>query len=149
VTLPVHEKQLKNPRKVPCIVVLDTMWGSRGRAPVFFRINPNNHSGKRLYKLIGHEDFWVTNCCREQTTHARLHGTPDPSWLKQNLLRITPEVILLCGRVAQETWNRLGLDIATVKRESTVYRLPHPAARNWTKESLQLWTERLAKHVPI
>ena len=42
---------------------------------------------------------------------------------------------MVCGKVAQETYSRL----ATKPNIRTVY-LPHPAARNWTREAIRLTT---------
>ena len=58
-----------------CVAVLDTMWGGSGNAPGMFRINPDNHSGRRLYWLLGHQDLLVTNACREYVADPTIHGT--------------------------------------------------------------------------
>ena len=132
------------PTSIGTAVVLETMWGTPGSAPGWFRINPQNHSGKRLFTLLGApEVVWVTNCCREQVGHATHHGVPDVDWLIKNLKRVEFDRLLLCGKVAQETFARIGLDTASVLRGATVFRLPHPAARNWTKQLIQEWKEKL------
>lgn len=113
------------------------MWvGSRGHAPRWFTINPDNLSGKRLYGWLGregvhHDELCVTNACREAVERATHHGTPDPEWLAENLERLRPfSLILVCGKAAQQT----------IRLSSTVGArcifLPHPAARNWTREGL-------------
>lgn len=129
------------------VAVLDTMWGDRpGRAPRYFRINPYNHTGKRLYKLIGAENakrLYVTNVCRELVTHASQHGKPDPIWLAENLRRLDPAVILVCGSVAQKAfdqicptiWDGNGVEIY----------MPHPAARCWTKRMLRETERKIRK----
>lgn len=44
------------------VVIMEVMWGMPGDKPRrWFRINPFNHSGKRLLTIIGHGDFFVTN----------------------------------------------------------------------------------------
>lgn len=116
------------------LVVLETMWGGNGKAPGLFRINPYNYSGKRLYSLLGHSDFWVTNACRELVSHANAHGKPDPEWLAQNLQRLTYDLLLLCGKVAQQTYDRCGY-----VPPCRIERMPHPAARTWTKAELERW----------
>jgi hypothetical protein len=124
------------------LVVLETMWGGNGgRAPRFFRINPNNFSGRRLYKLLGHDDFYVTNACPQYVENANRHGTPNPEWLATSLQRLTYDLLLLCGRIAQETYDQCGYTPKCV-----ILRMPHPAARMWTKQMLQEWQERLKKY---
>jgi hypothetical protein len=121
------------------VVVLETMWGDpKATAPGFFRINPYNHSGRRLYWLLGHEDFWVTNACRELVSNARQHGTPDPDRLAKNLQRLTYDLLLVCGKVAQRTYRNCGYEAAC----KTLF-MPHPAARSWTKASLAEWRQKL------
>lgn len=116
--------------------LLDTMWGSRkARAPRWFRINPHNHSGRRLYKLVGKEvDLRVTNCCPMMQTSARDHGTPDAAYVAENLRRLEPFALLLvCGAVAQRTYAASGYNIGNAH----LLTLKHPAARTWTKKELE------------
>lgn len=112
------------------VVVLEVMWGEpRGVAPGFFHINPKNASGRRLYQLLGPHNFLVTNACRECVANARLKGTPDPERLATNLQRLTYDLLLVCGKVAQATFDRCGY-----RPECKVLKIKHPAARDWTKE---------------
>jgi hypothetical protein len=124
-------------RAAPKIVaVLESMWDWRQmtsgagykEAPRHFRINPENYSGKRLYRIVGDgADLHVTNACRELCGSANHHGTPDPAWLRENLDILAPfEVLMVCGRVAQATYARSGHEFARV------IEIPHPAARMWT-----------------
>lgn len=122
------------------VAVLDSMWDGRPgqrQAPRSFRINPLNHSGKRLYRIVGQAaDLEVTNACREVGETADHHGTPDPAWLRENLERLAPfDVLLVCGKVAQAAYERSGHEF-----EGTI-RMPHPAARNWTHAALDATTE--------
>lgn len=134
-----------------CVAVLETMWDWRrmtsgagySEAPRYFRINPNNYSGKRLYKLVGpNSKLLVTNACRELVSGPQYHGKGDPNWLGENLRildGITPtegaepasiEVLLVCGKVAQDTYRKCGY----VPTEARVIEIPHPAARTfWTR----------------
>lgn len=128
------------------IAILETFWGWRmntptaGRtAPRFFRINKQNFTGGRLYKLIGpNANLMCTEACKELVARPTDHGTPDPEWLKCNLqyllkIGFKPDVILVCGKVAQATYRKTGLDI-----KAKVLEIPHPAARNvWTKQTIQ------------
>ncbi len=119
--------------KTRCVVVLETMWGGHGNAPGMYRINPHNFTGRRLYWLLGHEDFWCTNVCREYMQLPTQHGTPDPAWLVHNLKRIDYDLLLVCGKVAQRCYLECGY-----RSLSRVIHIPHPASRSdWTKEFLK------------
>lgn len=122
------------------LAVLDTMYNwkrladGHTEAPRYFQINPRNHTGKRLYKLIGPgNQLLVTDCCREIGVSSTSHGTPDPEWLKENLsmLRGWANLILVCGNVASKTYDATGFTFPHVRK------ILHPAARTWTKELLE------------
>lgn len=125
------------------VAVLETMWDWKAQtssagykqAPRFFRINPRNFSGRRLYKLVGpNAHLLVTESCRELVSAAHKHGTPDPEWLRENLLLLEPfEVLLLCGKVAQQTFLRSEHPTA-----ARIVEMPHPAARAyWTAKNIE------------
>lgn len=129
------------------VAILDSMWDWRAmtsgagyrEAPRSFRINPSNHSGKRLYRIVGDDvNLLVTNSCRELCVSANHHGTPDPNWLRESLEILTPfEVLLVCGKVAQATYAVCGYEF---KRK---IEIPHPAARMWTHAMLDDATKRV------
>lgn len=129
------------------IAILESMWDWRQmtssagyrEAPRYFRINPNNFSGRRLYRLVGKEvDLLVTNSCRELMGAASLHGVPDPIWLRENLEFLMPfDVLLVCGKVAQVTYTK-----SRFQFERKV-ELPHPAARMWTNAKLDEATKQI------
>lgn len=127
------------------VAILETMWDWRAKtsgagyseAPRYFRINPNNYSGKRLYRIVGPDArLLVTNACRELATSAKGHGKPDPEWLRGNLEHLDLnygygfDVLLVCGKVAQAAYARCGY----VPQLASVFEIPHPAARaHWTQ----------------
>ena len=129
------------------VAVLDTMWGSEeGKAARYFRINPENHSGKRLYKLVGPRNHLVvTNACREMTNSSKKHGLPDSSWLEENLKRLEKksqiDVLLVCGKVALKAFENM---LYMPKAKEILY-LPHPAARNWSKKMLSKTAKKIQK----
>lgn len=134
------------------LAVLDTMWGDRaGQAPAYFRINPHNHSGRRLYWLVGTAGrLLVTNCCRELVTHASQHGRPDPVWLGQcierwlaRVVKGKPATIIVCGRVSRTTFAALPRLTAKVR----VVDIAHPAARAWSRDQLEA-ARRLVQDLP-
>jgi hypothetical protein len=117
------------------VALLESMWAWRGyneadeEAPRFFRINPDNHSGRRLYKLCGDANLLVTNSCRYVQRSANHHGTPDPQWVKGNMEQAQKDgcdLFLICGKIAKETFAATGLDY------TNVIFMDHPAARRWT-----------------
>lgn len=120
------------------VALLDSMWGWRGYsaegdAVPYFRINPENFSGRRLYRICGDHSLLVTNSCRECQATASGHGVPDPEWVADNLrflARQGMDLLLVCGRVAKETYERSGLAFPRV------IFMDHPAARRWTNAGL-------------
>ena len=121
------------------VALLESMWGWRGyneageESPRYYRINRNNFSGRRLYRLCGDHLLLVTNSCRMVQASANEHGTPDPEWVRGNLEFLKSEkihLLLLCGKVAQETYDRSGFEF------ENIIRMDHPAARRWTNEAL-------------
>lgn len=132
------------------VAILETMWDWRGMtsgagyqaAPRFFRINPENYSGRRLYKLCGPDaKLLVTNACRELVAGPKEHGKPDPLWLAENLALIESnrpdsasiDVLLVCGKVAQQTFKQCGYRL----KSGNIIEIPHPAARQvWTRDFL-------------
>lgn len=136
------------------VALLESMWGWRGFheagevAPRYFRINRDNHSGRRLYRLVGTRDLLVTNCCRTVQKTANDHGTPDLEWVRENLaiLKIDRmDLLLVCGRIAQQTFNQIAsMPSGATDGESYIsgigivrfYMIDHPAARRWSIEKL-------------
>lgn len=133
---------------IKVVAVLDTMWDWRGltttagyrQAPRFFQINPNNFTGRRLYQLIGsNSKLLVTDACPELVSSPKEHGTPNTKWLRDNLVQLHSlmhgiDVILVCGRVAQKTFQQIHLEFTRTE----VIEIPHPAARTvWTKAYIE------------
>lgn len=118
------------------VALLESMWGWGGyndageEAPRFFRINPDNHSGRRLYSLCGDHSLLVTNCCRRVQATANHHGVPDLEWVRENLRMSYPiDLLLVCGRVAKKTFEQ----IRTPHPAYQILFMDHPAARRWSK----------------
>jgi hypothetical protein len=127
------------PRNCRIVAILAVQWGYPGdRVRPWFRINPYNHSGRRLIQIIGHTRFMVTNACPQLVCRASQQGTPDALWLQNNLSQLAPELVLVCGKVAQATFKR-----DMVGPGVRVLKLPHPAARTWTKRDIARWAKRV------
>ncbi len=118
--------------KTRCLVILETMWGGSGKAPGLFHINPENHTGRRLYWLLAHEDVWVTNAGGEYVSVAKEHGTPDAKRLTKTLKRLEYNLLLICGAVAKKTYGR-----SSFRPKGRKLIIAHPAWRFWTNEELE------------
>lgn len=134
------------------VALLESMWGWRGynsegeESPRFYRINPENFSGRRLYRICGEANLAVTNSCRMVQRSANHHGIPDPIWVAENLTRAQAEgcdLFLICGKVAQATYDAAGLNFANV------IRMDHPAARRWTNEKLDTLKAEVGSYATI
>jgi hypothetical protein len=133
----------------PIVAVLDTAvsrsWAGigNGLAPRYFKINPKNHSGKRLYRLVGQDHvnrLIITNVCRELVTDPNHHGKPDPTYVAENLVILKPALILVCGSIAQKAFEESGY-VPMVP----VITLLHPAARTWTMKLLKKAERQIQK----
>lgn len=146
------------------VAILETMWDWRSmtseagyaEAPRYFRINPDNFSGRRLYKLVGPDaNLLVTNACRELVKSPKEHGKPNPSWLAENLRIIDTveglpsqgaiDVLLVCGKVAQRTFAECGF----TTKHARVIEIPHPAARVWTREYIDQVAKSIQQPVSV
>jgi hypothetical protein len=133
------------------VALMESMWGWGGyntpgeEAPRFFSINPDNHSGKRLYRLCGDHTLLVTNCCPTVQASANDHGVPDLQWVRDNLAMAGEfELLLVCGKIAQATYAK----IKEPNPRFQVMLIDHPAARRWTKASLIKVAEEIAQKCP-
>ena len=135
------------------VALLEVMWdwrsmtsraGYKETAPRWFRISPRNFTGRRLYSWLGHEgeyfdELLATDACKELVSGPNERGTPDREWTANNL-RDIPEYTLLivCGRIAQATYDRRQIGCRIIE-------VPHPAARMWTREALDLVRDQVQK----
>ncbi len=137
------------------LAVLQNMWGPERRAPLAFRINPRNHSGRRLYRLTEGHNLWVTNSSSVCAPAAHIKCAPDDRFLLKALARRKWEVVLVCGKQAQEAFKRVinmdFLDVDTNEDLSKIiydYKpfivfMPHPAARSLTNKLM----DRIKRHI--
>ena len=129
------------------VALLESMWGWRGYSEAgdvirYFRINPENLSGSRLYRICGDHSLLVTNSCRECQSTANDHGKPDPQWVADNLAFLKSEkmdLLLVCGKIAKETYERSGFEFPKV------IFMDHPAARRWSNEKLNATAAQIAE----
>jgi hypothetical protein len=129
------------------VALLESMWGWRGYSEAgdvirYFRINPDNFSGRRLYSLVGSQhSLLVTNSCRECQASANDHGKPDPVWVADNLRFLASEkmdLLLVCGKVAKATYEQCGFVFPRV------IFMDHPAARRWTGIGMEMTRAQIA-----
>lgn len=131
------------------VALLDSMWGWGGyndageEAPRYFRINPDNFSGRRLYRICGDgHSLLVTNSCRTVQASASHHGVPDPAWVKSNLEFLAGqgmELLLVCGAVARRTFEESGFTFPRV------IQMDHPAARRWSNAKLDAVSNQISQ----
>ena len=126
------------------VAILEVMWDGSvaakqmanpnylAQAPRAFRINPDNHSGGRLYRILGHDNLLVTNACRQMVGSAKGKANPDAQWLADSLNQLSFKVLLVCGNVAQDTYEQVRI----VPGEYRTVYMPHPAARQWTNRDI-------------
>jgi hypothetical protein len=133
------------------LAILDTQWGDPGQARRWFPINPDNHSGRRLYSLTQskYPQVWVTNSCREAFGAAHFHGVPDRDWLIGNLNTLSPSQkklpLLICGQVAQKVFDEIDVS-DEYWHLGPIVRMLHPAARVWSRELIE-HTQRELKEI--
>jgi hypothetical protein len=128
------------------VALLESMWGWRGYSEAgdvvrYFRINPDNFSGKRLYRICGDHNLLVTNSCRECQATANDHGKPDPAWVADNLRFLQSEgmdLLIVCGRIAKETYEKSGFIFPRV------IFMDHPAARRWSNQTLDAMRDKVS-----
>jgi len=138
-------------KKLGFVAILDTQWGETGAAHKWFLINPDNHSGRRLYSLTNshYGNLAVVNACPQQTNHPNKHGKPSVEWLAASLGALPKHYtrrgvpLLVCGAVAQEIFTALD-----IKWNGPVIFMDHPAARRWTKEKLAAVKQEIAASIP-
>ena len=131
------------------VALLESMWGWRGYSSEgdvirYFRINPDNFSGKRLYRIVGNHNLLVTNSCRECQRSANEHGKPDPDWVADNLKFLASQkmdLLLVCGKVAKETYEASGFQFPRV------IFMDHPAARRWTNAALDAVAQKVTSAI--
>lgn len=129
------------------VALLESMWGWRGYSDAgdvipYFRINPDNLSGSRLYRLCGDHSLMVTNSCRECQASASDHGKPDPAWVAGNLKFLASQkmdLLLVCGKVAKATYEASGFQFPKV------IFMDHPAARRWSNAKLAATAAEIAQ----
>jgi hypothetical protein len=114
------------------LVVLQNMYdysNMERKAPLLFRINPLNHSGKKLNKLI--EDlFWVTNSSSILSgTGARSKTGIDKEYLQRALNYYQYDIIIVGGNQAKKAFN-----LCDYKGKANILFMPHPATRDMTNE---------------
>lgn len=130
------------------VALLESMWNWKNchdgeeDAARYFRINADNFSGRRLYRLCGKNSLLVTNSCRKMQISANHHGIPDPSWVAENLKLLEPfDLLLVCGQIAKMTYGR------TICNYQKIIYMDHPAARRWSNQTLDAMTSRITEMI--
>ena len=130
--LPTDELSMRRPLSV-VVVILEQMWGPADGHRMLFRINPKNHSGRRLYSIMSHR-FVVGDSCPGIVANARLRNKPSAEHLAATFAYAKergyqPPFIVLGGTVAYQTFQRLDV---SQRPPCPFVVIPHPAARIWS-----------------
>lgn len=115
------------------VAILQSMWGPRReRAPLFFRINPQNRSGAKLYTVTQGHSLVVTNTASICGDSPDDYQPIDLAHLTKALDRLRKgigiDAVLVCGNQSKEAW----LALPAKYRTTPHIIMPHPAARNLT-----------------
>lgn len=131
------------------VALLDSMWNWRGchegdvDAARYFHINADNHSGRRLYRLVGNHSLLVTNSCRKMQSSANHHGEADGAWVLENLELIAPfDLLLVCGTVARKVYTTW-----LAEKYPNAIIMDHPAARRWSNAKLDAMTKEIERRL--
>lgn len=135
------------------LVVLQNMWGWGGygssRAPLVFRINPDNFSGRRLYNMLGDRSFYVTNSSSGCARTAPERLKPDPDFLRKAVALRPWKLYVVCGVQATETFKLVDRQAPELElARAQVVFMRHPAARTWTRGQLEAARRYLAEPPP-
>lgn len=93
-----------------------------------FVINPNNYTGKKLYKLTEGHDLLVTNACPEVFVNVKDKGRTDLDRLKLSIIENPYDLYISCGKQSNEACIKIIKDFD----DKPLILMPHPASRNLT-----------------
>jgi hypothetical protein len=127
------------------VALLESYWGYPvgALAPRWFSINPDNVTGRNLYKMMPPgADLLCMNVHPYIVASANHHGTPDPLYVAWNLRQLDApmwgttrpmiDTLLVCGRIAKETFKR-----SPYKTYAKILFIKHPAWRAWSNGEFQ------------
>ncbi len=119
--------------KILCI--LQNAWGWDGSEHaeamrLFFRVNPRNKSGKRMYGICEGHDMYFTNASTTITATASGKGKTDIENLKEAVKAQEYDLYIVCGSQAAEAVNK----ISEEHINGVIIFMPHPASRNLTNK---------------
>jgi hypothetical protein len=126
------------------MVILQNAYGvEEGYVPSFDRESFRNcHTGRRLRRAI--PDSISTRIINANPNIGDTSGSffpPNGEYVKRNIDKIKPDIILACGVSAKKAIDSINVDVPVIK-------MPHPAYRALTnktldevKENIQEWVE--------
>lgn len=118
--------------KILCILQNAWSWDGSERAEamrLFFKVNPRNKSGKRMYGICEGHDMYFTNVSTTITATASGKGKTDIENLKEAVKAQEYDLYIVCGLQAEEAVEKI-LDHIS----KPMILMPHPASRNLTNK---------------
>lgn len=102
------------------------------REMLSFTINPQNLTGKKLYRITEGHELRVANACPEVFHTIRETGKTDIERLKKSVNQFKYDLYLSCGKQSNEACNQILSDFGG----KPIIFMPHPASRNLTNALL-------------
>lgn len=101
------------------------------RPPRFFVIDPQNHSGKRLYRVTDGWHLRVTNACPQWGTDPSHRGRTCLDSLERSIYAREWDALLVCGKQAHAAVDQLLERDPQFRYEygDRIVRMKHPADR--------------------
>lgn len=120
------------------LAVLQCAWYKDGNSRRFMRWQRDlwhSHTGRRLLEMIPEQSIvFPINASPKTGDHAHSVFPPDPFHIQRAYQFYQPDVVLACGKIAQDGCRIAGLDYVAV---------PHPAWRQLSKEDTKRIREQL------
>lgn len=130
-------------RRLRILCVLQNAWG-RGRLPITFVPSPHNKSAKTIKKMVGDNYYEFSNTTDEVTPTPAGRAKPNYAHFER-LIRLMGryDLILVCGRQAEETVNKYIREIKVVNKN--ILFVPHPASRTLSNVQCAEIREKIRK----
>lgn len=96
---------------------------------LYFKVNPNNKSGKRMLNICEGNEMHFSNVCNQWFDNSRKKGETNLDHLRAVLSASVFDLYIVCGSQAQAAVKQLGEEM-----KQPVVFMPHPASRSLTNK---------------